>query len=504
MTRRAPLIVVLGATACGKSRLAIELAQRFCGEIISADSMQVYKGLDIVTNKVTEDEQQQAQHHMINFIDPMSRYSVIDFRNKSLDIISNLHSQKKLPIVVGGTNYYIESLLWKAFTLEPTFKQPPKRDYEEDALEIGDKLRDQNETLIDSEAKYLDSVPGTIRHTEDDLEDVDKFFSKRIYNDGFAHIDSEKLWNILEQVDRNMAHLYHPHDKRRIIRILQVIQENKGTKSYSDILKEVNKSSTNEESLGGPLRFNATCVIWLQCDNGVLDKIMDDRVDSMLSKGLLAELESFHDEYNKRRLSEGKWPDYDKGIFQTIGFKEFHDYLKLDVETKTSDDGKEILKRSIERMKLSTRRYARRQLKWIRRRFLQKGTRELPPLFKLTTAFDETGWQKQVHQPAMSIVEQFIKGDNIDENLLAYKQEPEEQGVANKPGKLHCEVCDRVLIGTHYIDVHLKSRNHRSNLNKRNQSVKRQRTSENTSNATGDATIEPESPGERSVSVESH
>ena len=459
MTQRAPLVVILGATACGKSRLAIEIAQRFKGQIISADSMQVYKGLDIVTNKVTDEEQQQAQHHMINFLDPMSRYSVIDFRNKSLDIINSVHKQQELPIIVGGTNYYIESILWKSFILGPTLKSA-KRNFEEP---VDSNLTDNNDTLIDSEAKMLGTSALKTRHLPEDLEDVDKFFSKPIYNDGFAHVDSASLWRILEKVDPQSAHIFHPHDKRRIIRSLQVIQESK--KNYSQVLEDVNRSDHGDKaSLGGPLRYDATLVIWLHCDNDILDKFLDERVDKMLDRGLLAELENFHDDYNKQRLIDGQEPEYDKGVFQTIGFKEFHNYLILDPDVKASHKGNEILRKAIERMKISTRQYARRQLKWIRRRFLQSGTRDLPPLFKLNTAFDEEVWLKQVQKPAFDIVARFIDNQEITGDLLAYKKEPEKQETTNAPGKYHCEVCDRTFIGSYCIDTHLKSRMHQKRL----------------------------------------
>ncbi|KAF4073905.1 hypothetical protein AMELA_G00248530 [Ameiurus melas] len=84
-----PLVVILGATGTGKSKLAIEIGKRLQGEIISADSMQVYKGLDIITNKVTAEEQAQCPHHMISFVDPLvNSYTVVDFRNKALSLIS--------------------------------------------------------------------------------------------------------------------------------------------------------------------------------------------------------------------------------------------------------------------------------------------------------------------------------------------------------------------------------------------------------------------------------
>ena len=79
---RVPIIVVLGATGAGKSKLALEIAQKFGGEIISADAMQMYKGLDIVTNKVTPEERISVKHHMIDFLDPLSNSNVVNFRNQ--------------------------------------------------------------------------------------------------------------------------------------------------------------------------------------------------------------------------------------------------------------------------------------------------------------------------------------------------------------------------------------------------------------------------------------
>ena len=76
-----PVVIVLGATGAGKSRLALELAQKFGGEIIGADAMQMYKGLDIVTNKVTKEERSLVSHHMIDFLDPMTKWTVVDYRN---------------------------------------------------------------------------------------------------------------------------------------------------------------------------------------------------------------------------------------------------------------------------------------------------------------------------------------------------------------------------------------------------------------------------------------
>merc|ERR1711963_513042 len=94
--------------------------------------MQMYKGLDIVTYKVTPEERNLIKHHMIDFMDPMLKSTVIDFRNQALSIIEKLRSQSIIPVICGGTNYYIESFLWKmlvnednvASTVEPLQKMP--------------------------------------------------------------------------------------------------------------------------------------------------------------------------------------------------------------------------------------------------------------------------------------------------------------------------------------------------------------------------------------------
>ena len=82
-----PLVVIIGATGCSKTKLSLEMAKHFNGEIISADSMQVYKGLDIITNKATHEERQLIPHHLIDFLDPLSRFTVTDFRNRALKVV---------------------------------------------------------------------------------------------------------------------------------------------------------------------------------------------------------------------------------------------------------------------------------------------------------------------------------------------------------------------------------------------------------------------------------
>lgn len=106
-----PVLAVVGPTAVGKTRLGIELAHKYNGEIISGDSMQVYEGLTIGTAKPTPGERREAPHHLVDMLSPDMPYSAADFKAKAEPIIERLHGEGKLPIIVGGTGMYIRALL---------------------------------------------------------------------------------------------------------------------------------------------------------------------------------------------------------------------------------------------------------------------------------------------------------------------------------------------------------------------------------------------------------
>ena len=110
--RKPPLVVIAGPTAVGKSTAAVSLAERIGGEIISADSMQVYRGMDIGTAKVTEEEKRGILHHLIDVIDPHEDYHVVRFQKMAEDAVRNILSRGKIPIICGGTGFYIQALLY--------------------------------------------------------------------------------------------------------------------------------------------------------------------------------------------------------------------------------------------------------------------------------------------------------------------------------------------------------------------------------------------------------
>lgn len=118
-SHQAPLVVIVGETASGKSQLALEIAQMFDGEIISADSWQVYKGFDIGTAKPSADERRKVKHHLIDVADPKQGFSAPEFKKLTQTAIDDIAARGKLPIMVGGTGLYIDSVLYDFNFLPP-------------------------------------------------------------------------------------------------------------------------------------------------------------------------------------------------------------------------------------------------------------------------------------------------------------------------------------------------------------------------------------------------
>ncbi|NXE73698.1 MOD5 dimethylallyltransferase, partial [Cochlearius cochlearius] len=429
-----PLVVILGATGTGKSALALQLGLRLGGEIVSADSMQVYKGLDIITNKVSPQEQRLCRHHMISFVDPLvSNYTVVDFRDKAMALISfcaaaclaeqiqtyPLHSQAckrdqyifardKIPIVVGGTNYYIESLLWKV--------------------------------LISTKEK-ASMAPGLVTDRKVELE----------------QLDGVELHRRLSQVDPEMAAKLHPHDKRKVARSLQVFEE-MGI-PHSEILHQ-QQEEEGGGPLGGPLKYPHSCILWLHADQAALDQRLEKRVDDMLAAGLLEELRDFHRRYNQEKVAENR-QDYQHGIFQSIGFKEFHEYLVSEGNCSPETSAL-LLQKGIQALKQVTKRYARRQNKWVRNRFLRRPGPNVPPVYGLEVS-DLLRWEEDVLKPAVEIVESFIQGREPPAEPVKMEYDVNE----NKRSHRVCELCDRVIIGDREWAAHTRSKSHLHHLKKR-------------------------------------
>nr|XP_048290473.1 tRNA dimethylallyltransferase isoform X3 [Myodes glareolus] len=373
----------------------------------------VYEGLDIITNKVSAQEQKMCQHHMISFVDPLvTSYTVVDFRNRATTLIEDIFARNKIPIVVGGTNYYIESLLWKV--------------------------------LVNTKRQEMGIGKAADRKVELEKE------------------DSRELHKRLSQVDPEMAAKLHPHDKRKVARSLQVFEET-GI-SHSEFLQRQH-AEEGGGPLGGPLRFPNPCILWLHADQTVLDERLDKRVDAMLAAGLLEELRDFHRRYNLKNISENS-QDYQHGIFQSIGFKEFHEYLITEGKC-TPETSNQLLKKGIEALKQVTKRYARKQNRWVRNRFLSRPGPSVPPVYGLEVS-DVSKWEESVLEPAVNIVQSFIQvtiKEGHKPTATPMKMAYDE--TENKRSYHMCDLCDRIIIGDREWAAHIKSKSHLHQLKKR-------------------------------------
>ncbi len=273
--------IIAGPTASGKTSLSIELAKRFDGEIVSADSMQIYKTMDIATAKPDADEMQGIPHHLIDVISPYDAFSVAQYKSLAIRAIEDILSRGKLPIVVGGTGLYIDTLI--------------------------------------NNTEFLDYEKSSIRSTLEERNDKEGTLS---------------LWNELKGIDPITAEKLHVNDVKRIVRALEVYYSTGKTISLQRELSHVNESPYD------------WCLIGLNANNRqYLYDRMNFRVDIMLENGLIEEARDFF-------LS-----DYSKTAVQAIGYKELKPYF----------DGEKTLDDAVEKLKMETRRYAKRQLTWFRR-----------------------------------------------------------------------------------------------------------------------------------------
>lgn len=230
------IVVVCGATASGKTRLSIDLAKRFNGEIVSADSMQIYKKLDIASAKPTEEEKCGIPHHMMDFLQPTEPFSVADYVPMAHEIIKDIHSRGKLPIICGGTGLYINSLVdnivFDDTGSDPEFREKMKKEAEE-------------------------------------------------FGNGYV---LEKL----RDIDPACAEKLHENNLSRIIRALEVYHIS--GKTMSEVQAESRMSPSPYEP----------CMLMIDYeDREELYERIDKRVDIMIENGLLEEAREFftHDDY---------------------------------------------------------------------------------------------------------------------------------------------------------------------------------------------------------------
>ncbi|KAF5386706.1 hypothetical protein D9615_001730 [Tricholomella constricta] len=351
-----PLITICGTTGVGKSNLAIELALHLrCSprddgwrgaRIINADSMQVYSGMDVITNKVPEAERQGIEHLLMGFKSPGEQYVVGQWVQDALKAIDETHKRNEIPIVVGGTSYWIQHLMF------------PNR------LPSDNISQDSPPTMVNHPPPMSQELADTIVLLPSHLLTL---FNNLPVHPPSATADPDAAFNLhtlLSMLDPPVANRWHWKDTRKVLRSLVVIKES-GRRASEIILDQTKDLASSKP------RFRTLC-FWLYAEPSVLEQRVNARVEKMIEQGLLSEIHSLRqiaagvsrDEALASTESTKAKADYTLGIYQAIGYKEFHDYLSA---PEPSD---KAFKAAVEHMKVSTRQYAKRQLSWIRNKLL--------------------------------------------------------------------------------------------------------------------------------------
>ncbi len=274
------IIVISGPTCSGKTKLGLILASKLNSEIISADSRQVYKYLDIGTAKPAKEELHEIFHYFINILEPDQPYNSSRFENDSLNIITDMIQREKVPIVVGGSGLYIKALIDGIF----------------DIVGSDDNFRAQMLRLRKERG-------------------------------------NEFIYNELKKVDHESSSKMLPQNWKRVIRALEVFHLT--GKTIGELQKDYKRNVEFKFAQYG-----------LKWERSVLYGNIENRVDRMISEGLVAETENV--------LAMGFVKDLNS--LNTVGYKEIISYLENEIS----------LERAIELIKRNTRRFAKRQLTWFR------------------------------------------------------------------------------------------------------------------------------------------
>lgn len=277
------LIVITGPTASGKTALSVEVAKRLGGEIVNADSMQIYKYMDIGTAKPDMEERQGIPHHLIDIVNPDEAFSVARYCECAKEVIDNIHQRGKIPVMVGGTGLYVDSLV---------------NNIQFSEIEPDEQYRDKMDKLAEE-------------------------------------MGNEYIYKMLEDIDPDSACKIKVADRKRIIRALEVYHLTGKTITWH-----------NEQSRSVPSPYNTTMFAINMDREALYDKI-NRRVDVMIANGLVDEVKAIMDMGVQK----------DATSMQAIGYKEIVEYL----------EGHITLDEATDKIKQSSRRYAKRQLTWFRR-----------------------------------------------------------------------------------------------------------------------------------------
>lgn len=281
--KKKPLVVLTGPTAVGKTKLSIALAKAINGEILSADSMQVYKHMDIGSAKIRPEEMEGVPHHLIDILEPWEEFNVVVFQKHCLECMEQIYDRSHIPILVGGTGFYIQAVL---------------RGIDFTENEENTEYRKKLELLAEEQGP-------------------------------------ESLHEMLKKVDPVSAENIHANNIKRTIRALE----------YYELTGEpISVHNEREKERTSPYNFS---YFVLTDDREKLYARIEDRIDEMMSQGLVDEVRQLKDMGCRKGMTS----------MQGLGYKEILEYL----------DGECSLEDAVYTLKRDTRHFAKRQLTWFRR-----------------------------------------------------------------------------------------------------------------------------------------
>lgn len=429
----------------------MDLAKRFNGEIINGDAMQLYRGLPIITNKISVEEREGVPHHLIDFVDlEEETWRISRFRNECLRLIQDIHSRGKIPILVGGTSYYVQGVLF-------------------------------HDGLVDNGTEDSDQA------SEQECSGHQESSSPKSTDWAILDAPVEVMLAKLREVDPIMAERWHINEARKIRRSLEIYLKTgrPASEIYAEQQRQRQATIDNVEgAVAGQLRY-PTLVFWMHAEREKLYRRLETRVDKMVEQGLITEAQSLS-KYLTDKESQGLQVDRTRGIWVSIGFKEMEPYFNMLRAGNSSDEQIEALKRTcIESVKTSTRQYSSKQTRWIRLK-LWTALADLGATDRLYVldGTDPNAWDSCITEPTERIVQEFLSNGSLpkpeslsalaqttlEERKKTYKKEDQANFTLKQ---IACEPCGKMLMGQEQWDLHVRGSAHRRTI--KNQAKRAQR-----------------------------
>ncbi|KAL4505263.1 hypothetical protein ABPG72_016330 [Tetrahymena utriculariae] len=444
-------LYIIGTTATGKTKLSLNIGEKFKGQVVSADSMQMYRYADILTAKATKEEQSVVKHHMIDIFDlQIVNFNRNDYYYLAKQAFDKIHSENSFPIVIGGTNYYIETLLFKqkiaenrinledpnAFILEMQKKANTNYGNTDQSYPLQKRTKSDNES--DQQKKSKNNELQEEEDDDDDDDEEEDYENNLFENDNIQkskevldkeqevrkqlqQMSNEEKFKQLKELDPLIANKLHPNDERRIQSYLM-----------QALVTGVPPSNSMEDHEDVPLRDKNCLIFWPRCKSKEkLDGQIRKRIYEMISENGIYEAFYIFETIIPQNVESEEDPIFLKGVLQSIGYKEFFPfyrlylsrnyYQNLSKEEKTAqikqlmyedEEGKNVIGQCIEKLVTHTIQYTKRQLKWIRHRIMMNSDSEEIKNRLFVFEFDEftsENFKEKAINPANQIISKYFE-----------------------------------------------------------------------------------------------